>query len=75
MLDDRSERDTTFVVITVTALSTNGNAIVTGGITELPQAVTYQTPPAPTPITPTAPAAAVSFAKTIITIAIIDIVF
>src|SRR5215470_11183938 len=37
---------------TVTALSTNGNASVTGGITELPQAVTYQTPPAPTP-TPT----------------------
>jgi Tfp pilus assembly protein PilX len=34
---------------TVTALSTNGNATVTGGITELPQAVTYNTPPAPTP--------------------------
>lgn len=37
---------------TVTALSTNGNASVTGGITELPQSVTYVTPPAPTP-TPT----------------------
>jgi len=37
---------------TVTALSENGNASVTGGITELPQAVTYETPPAPTP-TPT----------------------
>jgi len=34
---------------TVTALSTNGNATVTGGITELPQIVTYNTPPAPTP--------------------------
>jgi Tfp pilus assembly protein PilX len=34
---------------TVTALSTNGNASVTGGITELPQAVSYQAPPAPTP--------------------------
>src|SRR5215470_7680161 len=37
---------------TVTALSSNGNATVTGGITELPQNVTYDTPPAPTP-TPT----------------------
>ena len=37
---------------TVTAVTTNGNATVTGGITELPQAVTYNTPPAPTP-TPT----------------------
>jgi Tfp pilus assembly protein PilX len=37
---------------TVTALSTNGNATITNGITELPQAVTYDTPPAPTP-TPT----------------------
>src|SRR5215467_2685772 len=34
---------------TVTALSTNGNANVTGGITELPQSVTYQTPPTPNP--------------------------
>src|SRR5262249_32267920 len=38
---------------TVTALSTNGNATVTNGITELPQAVTYNTPPAPTPTPPT----------------------
>jgi PilX N-terminal len=34
---------------TVTALSSNGNATVSGGITELPQAVTYQTPPTPNP--------------------------
>jgi Tfp pilus assembly protein PilX len=38
---------------TVTALSTNGNASVTGGITELPQAVTYTTPTDPTPAPPT----------------------
>src|SRR5215471_13676623 len=36
----------------VTALTTNGNATVTGGLVELPQNVTYNTPPAPTP-TPT----------------------
>jgi Tfp pilus assembly protein PilX len=34
---------------TVTALSSNGNATVTSGITELPQPVTYNTPPAPNP--------------------------
>jgi hypothetical protein len=34
-------------------LSVNGNASVSGGITELPQAVTYNTPPAPTPAPPT----------------------
>ena len=33
----------------MTALSTNGNASVTGGLVELPQAITYDTPPAPTP--------------------------
>src|SRR5215467_13333179 len=38
---------------TVTALSTNGNASVTGGITELPQSVTYTTPPDPNPAPPT----------------------
>jgi hypothetical protein len=38
---------------TVTALSVNGNATVSGGITELPQTVTYNTPPAPTPAPPT----------------------
>jgi Tfp pilus assembly protein PilX len=38
---------------TVTALSTNGNANVTGGITELPGAVTYNTPTAPSPAPPT----------------------
>jgi Tfp pilus assembly protein PilX len=37
---------------TVTALSVNGNATVTGGITELPQNIVYPAPPAPTP-TPT----------------------
>lgn len=37
---------------TVTALSVNGNATVTGGINELSQNVVYSTPPAPTP-TPT----------------------
>ena len=36
----------------MTALSTNGNASVAGGLVELPQAITYDTPPAPTP-TPT----------------------
>jgi Type II secretory pathway, component PulK len=38
---------------TVTALSANGNATVTGGITELPQNVSYDTPPAPSPAPPT----------------------
>jgi Tfp pilus assembly protein PilX len=38
---------------TVTALSVNGNATVTGGITELPQNVVYDPPPAPTPAPPT----------------------
>jgi len=38
---------------TVTALSTNGNATVTGGITELPQNVSYDPPPAPSPAPPT----------------------
>lgn len=38
---------------TVTALSENGNAKVSGGVTELPQVVTYNTPPAPTPAPPT----------------------
>lgn len=33
----------------MTALTTNGNASVTGGLVELPQAITYNTPPAPTP--------------------------
>jgi len=37
---------------TVTALSTNGNATVSGGITELPQNVTYTTPADPTPAPP-----------------------
>ena len=37
----------------VTALSTNGNASVTGGITELPQNVTYTTPTDPSPAPPT----------------------
>jgi Tfp pilus assembly protein PilX len=34
---------------TVTALTTNGNANVTGGLVELPQNVTYDTPPTPIP--------------------------
>jgi hypothetical protein len=38
---------------TVTALSVNGNATVTGGITELPQNVVYQPPPVPSPAPPT----------------------
>jgi Tfp pilus assembly protein PilX len=38
---------------TVTALSVNGNATVTGGITELPQNVVYDTPPTPSPLPPT----------------------
>jgi Tfp pilus assembly protein PilX len=38
---------------TVTALTTNGNASVSGGLVELPQNITYQTPPAPTPAPPT----------------------
>src|SRR5215467_9419290 len=38
---------------TVTALSSNGNASVTGGITELPQNVTYTTPADPSPAPPT----------------------
>jgi len=38
---------------TVTAVSVNGNATLTGGITELPQNVTYTTPPAPSPAPPT----------------------
>lgn len=38
---------------TVTALSTNGNATVSAGVTELPQNVTYDTPPAPSPAPPT----------------------
>jgi Tfp pilus assembly protein PilX len=33
----------------MTALSANGNASVTGGLVELPQAITHPTPPAPTP--------------------------
>lgn len=33
----------------MTALTVNGNATVSGGLVELPQAVTYNTPPAPTP--------------------------
>jgi Tfp pilus assembly protein PilX len=37
---------------TVTALSVNGNATVTNGITELPQNVVYDTPPAPSPLPP-----------------------
>ena len=37
----------------VTALSQNGNASVSGGITELPQPVTYNTPPIPSPAPPT----------------------
>lgn len=38
---------------TVTALSANSLASVTGGITELPQAVSYDPPAAPTPPPPT----------------------
>ncbi|MGC1903494.1 MAG: PilX N-terminal domain-containing pilus assembly protein [Candidatus Acidiferrum sp.] len=36
----------------VTALSTNGNATVTGGVTELPQPIVYPPPPAPSPAPP-----------------------
>lgn len=37
---------------TVTALSVNGNATVTGGVTELPQAVSYNAPADPSPAPP-----------------------
>jgi len=37
----------------VTALSTNGNATVTKGLVDLPQNVSYPTPPAPNPAPPT----------------------
>lgn len=37
----------------VTALTTSGGATVTEGLVQLPQAVTYPTPPAPNPMPPT----------------------
>jgi Tfp pilus assembly protein PilX len=40
---------------TMTALTVNGNSTVTGGLVELPQPVTYNTPPAPTPAPPQVP--------------------
>jgi Tfp pilus assembly protein PilX len=36
----------------VTALSTNGNATVTGGVVELPQPIVYPVPPTPNPAPP-----------------------
>src|SRR5258706_8835013 len=39
----------------VTALSTNGNASVTKGLVDLPQNISYPTPPAPNPAPPNTP--------------------